>query len=286
MICNKIVLGTANFDSSYGLFQNKNVSKIMVKKLLNFCRNHNIDTIDTSPDYKNAETLIGEAGSEPFKVITKMPDIKKAKNSGEGYFKDTITNSLESLKLKKIYALLFRNPKALVDKNNFYFWKLAHDLKKKGIIKKLGITVYDYTELNVCFDTLKPDIIQIPYSIFDRRIEKSGWLKKLYKNKVEIHSRSIFLQGLLLKKKNELPSKFLKYENIWNKYYLWLQQNRLTPTEACINFILKKSEISKMVLGVENINQLKKIISVSRKNINFSDWAKSINEQLIDPRKW
>ena len=62
------------------------------------CKKHNIDTIDTSPDYKNAETLIGEAGSNPFKVITKMPDIKKVKTSGEGYFKDTITNSLESLK--------------------------------------------------------------------------------------------------------------------------------------------------------------------------------------------
>ena len=50
------------------------------------------------------------------------------------------------------------------------------------------------------------EAIQLPLNLFDERFLNSGWIGKLKKNNVEIHIRSIFLQGLILKK--ELPSYF------------------------------------------------------------------------------
>ena len=285
MIKDKIALGTANFDSKYGLFPSNFTVKTKVKNLLIFCKQNKIDTIDTSPDYKNAETLLGKAGCKGFKLITKIPNLSKVKILNDNFIKETISQSLENLKLKKIYALLFRDPKNLVN-NKFNLWQHAQEFKNIGIIKKIGVTIYDIRELDKCFDILKPDIIQVPYNFFDRRLETSEYLRRLHSKKIEIHCRSVFLQGLLLKEKHELPLKFLKYKDLWKKYYLWLQQNNLNSLEACINFILRKKEISRMVLGVESIFQLKKILLISSKNIKYPDFSENIDEELIDPRKW
>ena len=285
MIHNKIALGTANFDSSYGLSSGYFTEKNKVKNLLIFCKNNNIDTIDTSPDYKNAENLLGNAGCKGFKLITKIPNLSKVKILNENFIKETISRSLENLKLKKIYALLFRDPNSLMN-NNLRLWQQAQVFKKVGVIKKIGVTVYNIKELNDCFDKLKPDIIQVPYNLFDRRLETSQYLRKLYSKKIEIHCRSVFLQGLLLKEKQELPLKFIKYKILWKKYFLWLQQNNLNSLEACMNFILRKKEISRMVLGVDSISQLEKILMISTKKISFPDFTENIDEELIDPRKW
>ena len=54
--------------------------------------------------------------------------------------------------------------------------------------------------------------MQAPLNIFDRRLISSGWFKKLKNKKVEVHARSIFLQGLLLKESSKITSKFKKME--------------------------------------------------------------------------
>ena len=49
------------------------------------------------------------------------------------------------------------------------------------------------------FKPYKPDVIQLPFNVFDNRFQVTGKLKKLKRLKVEIHARSIFLQGLFFK---------------------------------------------------------------------------------------
>ena len=44
------------------------------------------------------------------------------------------------------------------------------------------------------------DVVQIPYNILDKRVIYSGWYRKLKKIGIEVHARSIFLQGLLVNK--------------------------------------------------------------------------------------
>ena len=92
MIQNKIALGTANFDSSYGLFPSNFTVKTKVNNLLIFCKQNNIDTIDTSPDYKNAEILLGNAGCKGFKLITKIPNLSKVKILNDNFIKEAKEN--------------------------------------------------------------------------------------------------------------------------------------------------------------------------------------------------
>ena len=67
------------------------------------------------------------------------------------------------------------------------------------------------------------DIIQIPFNIFDRRLLESGMIDILHDQGIEIHSRSVFLQGLLLMSEKDRPSIFTKWNKLWkvtcNAYY-------------------------------------------------------------------
>ena len=58
---------------------------------------------------------------------------------------------------------------------------------------------------------LRQKSIQIPVNALDRRAIHSGLLRRLKTKGVEIHARSVFLQGLLLMQPTELPEFFSRY---------------------------------------------------------------------------
>ena len=97
----KLVLGSANFGTSYGLLnKKKKISSFEIKKILKICRKNKITFIDTAINYKDSETLIGKfSKSKDFRVITKLPKIGKNFNLINNY----ISQSLKKLKRKKIY---------------------------------------------------------------------------------------------------------------------------------------------------------------------------------------
>ena len=137
---------------------------------------------------------------------------------------------MQEFKVSKLLALLFRRPMTLL--KDKYLWNKAKEMQNKNIINKLGFTVYQPEELVYLVKKFKPDLVQIPYSIFDRRFHNSGWIDKLYDLGIEIHVRSIFLQGLLLSNTLRLPKKILKYKKTFSLYEEWLKQNNLTKIEA------------------------------------------------------
>ena len=136
------------------------------------------------------------------------------------------------------------------------------------------------------FDDLKPDVVQAPYNLFDQRLEKSGWLDRLYANKVIIQPRSIFLQGLLLCSLNKVPKRFYKFKLLWKKYHDWLKRYNLTILEANINFINQNKKISNFLIGIENVKQLSEIINVKKRNIKYAKQLSTLNRDIIDPRLW
>ena len=79
--------------------------------------------------------------------------------------------------------------------------KEINKLQSKGFLEKIGASIYSNNEIKYLLKNYKMSIIQLPSNIFDRRLKNLGWEKILKKNKIEIHVRSIFLQGLFLNKK-------------------------------------------------------------------------------------
>ena len=135
---------------------------------------------------------------------------------------------------------------------------------------------------------MKVDIVQAPLNIMDRRLIVSGWLSKLNSQKVEIHTRSVFLQGLLLMSRNSIPSYFNRWSKIWDRWFYEIKKNNLSPMEVCLSFIFSLPEIDHIIVGVDNVYQLKDIIKKSKSKIAQVDWSfmHSNDQMLINPSNW
>ena len=77
------------------------------------------------------------------------------------------------------------------------------------------------------------DLIQIPLNLFDRRFEKQGYLEKFKKKHIEIHTRSIFLQGLLLE--NKVPKNFKPWTRNFKQIDEWTSLNNISKQSSAFN---------------------------------------------------
>ena len=208
---NKIILGSANFNQKYGI-KNNYIKKSEIKELLNLAEKNKITTIDTSPIYNKSEKIIGSLNNNRFRIISKIPKIPKniKKKSIQNWIERKVIKSLKNLKIKKLECLLLHNSNTLLNKNGNEIYKGMKNIKKKGLSKKIGISIYDFISLKKILDKFEFNLVQVPFNILDQRLIKTGWLQKLKKRKIEVHARSVFLQGVLLLGYSKLPKKLKK----------------------------------------------------------------------------
>ena len=134
---------------------------------------------------------------------------------------------------------------------------------------------------------IQPDIVQAPFNIIDKRIQTSGWLDKLYDQGVEIHCRSVFLQGLLLIPREKIPSKFKPWIGLLNRWHDWLEHHSIEPYKACLHSI-NTHQIERLVVGIDNYQQCQDLINASNETVNVDSYPDitSNDAKLINPSFW
>ena len=284
----KIALGTVQFGLEYGVANQKGqVFEYEAKKIIEYAKEHNIDTIDTAIGYGDSEQCLGSIGVKNWEIITKIPEIPQNCKDINSWIDDQFMESLNRLKVNNVKGLMLHRPMQLVDSIGQEIWLKMKDLKKNNLVDKIGFSIYDPEELDKLYDDFHPDIIQAPFNIFDQRLETSGWLEKLHNSGVEVHIRSVFLQGLLLISAKDRPIEFKRWAYLWKILDKWLAEEGLTPLEACIGFANANEYISHIVVGVDSKSQLKQILEASDKVLDFFPSSIITTDQsLINPSNW
>jgi aryl-alcohol dehydrogenase-like predicted oxidoreductase len=284
----QIAIGTANFGDKYGLLKNK-FDKKKIKELDNLIKKNKIKYLDTALVYKNSEKIIKRLSLKNIKIITK---VKLPKKSEENYINNLEKKILKNIEILKINCFEFILLQNIEDLKSKYFTSLLDKinlLKKKKLIRKIGISVYSPDDMNLVYSKFSPKLVQISINVFDTRFVRSKWLKTLKKKKVIVQVRSVFLQGLLLKKnielKNKKVSKFLLSKH--KKYENWLNKKKISKLEFCINFIKRLKYLDIVTFGINDISQLNQIVQCMKSNKKIINKNFSINKyKAIDPRYW
>ncbi len=282
-------LGTVQFGMKYGISNEEDETSVEeINSILNICKKFEIDTIDTAIDYGNSEIKLGMAGVKDFKVVTKIPSIDPKVDDVSYLIKNRIMDSLEKLKLNSIYGLLLHKSSDLQSIKNREIISSLNNLKEEGIVKKIGCSIYSPDELNFILNSLDVDIIQAPLNLIDRRLIDSGWLSKLKSYGIEVHTRSSFLQGLLLMSRNNIPATFCHSKEIFDKWFEFIKENNTSQLATCLSFLKSIRGIDKVLIGVQNSDQLIEIINTKIYEIkNFDiEFMNSKKLDLIDPSKW
>jgi aryl-alcohol dehydrogenase-like predicted oxidoreductase len=285
----KLALGTVQFGLNYGIANSGGqVSKTEIKKILTLAKEQNIGVIDTAIGYGNSESQLGDADVSEFKIITKLPAIPSPNIDINQWVDYQIKDSLQRLRVKKLYGVLFHVPSQLLLENGLKLYKALDNLREEGVIGKIGVSVYSPDELSSLFNEFDFDIVQAPFNILDRRLLQSGWLDKLASLGKEIHTRSVFLQGLLLMNPLNRDPYFTRWKDLFAEFDLWVNENSQSPIQACLDYVNGFEQISQMIIGVDSCSNLKEILgSLSNSSkVNAPDTLICTDLDLINPSNW
>ena len=290
----RIGLGTAQFGSDYGIFNRRGkIPRSEAAGLLATAADLGVTLIDTAHLYGESESVVGRSRppGQPFRIVTKTPIFPEAPvgDRDAHHLAATFRLSLERLNQPALYSLLVHHGGDIVKTGGERLVATLEELKGTQLVEKIGVSVYGAREIDAILKRFTPDIVQLPVNLADQRLVASGHLRALKAEGVEIHARSLFLQGALLLDPCELPPFFSPVRPYFKKLSHTLQDQGLSRLEACLLFGLQLKELDYLIIGVTERHELEEVCSVVCK---VSGGKKGIaaptlsDERFLNPTNW
>jgi aryl-alcohol dehydrogenase-like predicted oxidoreductase len=287
-VIERLALGTVQFGLSYGIANRIGQPSLAeVARIVAGARASGFDTLDTAVAYGSSESRLGEIGVTDWRVITKLPAVPDGLTDVRQWVRDSLRGSLERLGVPAVTGLLLHRASDLCGRVGS---ELAHALRHErdaGRALRIGVSIYDPSELDAIWPAFRPDLVQGPYSVVDRRLETSGWLDKLAAYGCEVHTRSVFLQGVLLMADEARPVRFARWPEVWSAWSNWLSESGQSALAAALAHALAHPGISRVLVGVDSAAQLDAIVSATvRLPLAAPLRVASVDLDLIEPSRW
>lgn len=286
----RFVLGTANFSQGYGILgQNTALPQSDVQAILNEASQNSIKFLDTASAYGDISFYAKEI--RPFQLISKW---RVADDYETTY--QTLKHTLARLGQNHFYALLIHDPQNLVYVDKGELASFCRRLKEEGLCQKIGVSIYEEQEWKTYCDLIEPEIVQLPFNPFNQNLNYDVFKQELADKGVEVHARSLFLQGVLLQK--SLPDSLKSLENLWRHFLALVPPHQGTHSDsnqrllAIVTWALSQKWVNKWVVGVASLSNLEDIakaaqLSDSNEAVapNFDEF-KNMHHSMVDPRNW
>ena len=294
----ELCLGTVQFGMSYGIRGQRQPEFSDTMKMLDYATQNGINTIDTANAYGTAEDLIGQFLSKKtisrdnlFLISKLQPNVLDNCNEEQYYsiIKDNVERSLYRLHTDYLDSYLLHSSRYVF---NDKILDALNKLKQEGYARSVGVSVYETHEAQRCIESSKVDFMQLPYSIFDQRMDKERVFEYAKGKGIIIHSRSAFIQGLILMQENEVPSFLKKAKPIVRKITELCDKYQISRIALAMSYVKMQAGISHLVFGVDNIEQLKEDISLFEYSIpkdiimEISKEFDDIDADIVMPSLW
>ncbi|MCM1498449.1 MAG: aldo/keto reductase [Clostridium sp.] len=262
----ELCLGTAQMGMQYGI--NNKIGKPQkqdVFEILDLAIENGIKMIDTASAYGEAEEILGEYLQEnadrarEIQIISKQNATLGQMNSmeAEQIIRNELEQSLCRLKREYLDGYLMHSYRAI---DRIETLEIFQKIKEDGLVKKIGVSVYEIDEAEIAIESGMVDYLQMPCSIFDQRGLTDGVFLRAKEQGVVVFARSAFLQGLLMMEESEIPEYLQDIVPYIRKLNELLVEYHIEKKHAIIKFILSESLIDYMVFGVDSKEQLQDIL--------------------------
>lgn len=283
---NRIVLGGAQLGLPYGILNGgETLSREEVARILDTAVDHGIDSIDTAIAYGQSESIIGETSQNRFKIISKLPPLPVDISNVSEWVHSQVQGSLSRLKCTSLDALLLHCPQDLTGAQGAELYAAIGSLMAEKMIHRFGVSIYSPDDLEGIIGTFDIHVVQAPLNVFDRRI--LGVTDQLSALNIEVHARSVFLQGVLIASPKDRPQRFEPWSEHFALFDEWVRSSGVSAMACCLGFALQQPGIAKLVIGTTSAESLDEIMnSIPNSVLEVPTHLQSSVEQLIDPRFW
>ena len=301
----RLALGTVQFGLSYGITNSAGqVPEDEVSRLLTCAANAGITTLDTASLYGSSEAVLGrtmrlKSGKiAPFRVITKTSKVAPNDSAADAVarLETSFTTSLAHLGVSHVAGLMVHESDDLLGPHGDALWAAMARLKTQGKAQKIGASIYSGAQIDALLARYPLDLVQIPTNALDHRLREGGQLTRLKAAGVEVHARSIFLQGLLLQKPEAIAPKFGALRDAIAALHHAFASASLSPLSGLIAAVLGHNDIDRLVMGVTRISELEEIIAAEQQAsevlarnpdvLNALSGIRIDDERILSPARW
>jgi len=289
----KLSLGTAQFGLDYGVSNTRGqISLDDADAILQLAKTRGIDILDTAPAYGTSEQVLGELkAAASFKLISKTPQFRRDEILADdaAQVRRSIETSLEKLGTESLYGVLVHWPGDLLARGGDLLWNTMSAARSEGLVKSIGVSVYDPAELATLMDRYPIDVMQAPMNVLDQRMQTSGALDVARAKGVSNHIRSAFLQGLLLMDQSAVPQARQAARPYIEAFRAAAERAGVSALVASLAFITQNDNVESVVCGVTSAAELEEITDAlalaGSVEIDF-DGLSCNDASIIDPRMW
>jgi len=273
----KLGLGTVQFGQAYGVSNTRGqVTLDDARAILARAARDGVTLLDTAANYGEAESVLAALDTAPFRIVTKTIHARHGVDA-------VVARARQSAQALKADTLLVH---AAADLSDTALWPALQTLKAEGVFRRIGISTYVADDPAALAGRFRPDVMQLPFSVLDQRLLKDGTLARLRDLGVEVHARSVFLQGLLFL--GTLPPKLRHVAPDLGAIKARIARAGSTPLAAALGFVLSRPEIAIALVGVTSPGELDEILAASKLPPPALDWDSLAldDETVLTPSLW
>lgn len=269
----ELCLGTVQFGMDYGIIGQKKPALEYAVNCLDYATQNGVAAIDTAAAYGNAEEVVGAflakrtIPRDKLFISTKLrPNILDDAHEGEieEIIRENLCCSLKILHTDYVDAYLLHSSRYAYRPD---ILEALSRMKKEGLAKKVGVSVYEPEEARACLDHKDISFIQLPFSIFDHRMAQGGIFEAAEECKCQIHARSPFIQGLIALPEEKVPPFLEDARPILHRMDALCREAGMSRIELALAYVKKTKGVSHLVFGVDSLEQLKEDITLFERDV-------------------
>lgn len=287
MSARRLGIGTVQFGTAYGISNTRGqVDRSEAAAILEIGRQAGVDLLDTAAAYGEAEEVVGGLLIDAPSYATVTKTARKTADAGSVVERARVSH--RRLGGRPLYGLLVHSAADLATDEGRELWQGLHRLRDEGLFCKIGISAYASDDPLALARQWRPDIMQLPLSIFDQRLVQAGVLTALKDSGVEIHVRSVFLQGAIFLDPGKLPASLRHASPALAAFHTRLHALGASPLEAGLSYALSLPEVDRVIVGMTTIDEAREIFAAAgsaRLDLPWHELAIE-DEVLLDPRRW
>ncbi|HKP79187.1 MAG TPA: bifunctional regulator KidO [Phenylobacterium sp.] len=157
-------------------------------------------------------------------------------------------------------------------------WDRLKALKDEGLCQRIGVPVYASDDPVGVARRFKPDLMQAPASLLDQRLLLDGTLATIAEMGIEVHLRSIFLNGVLFLPPDRAPSHLKAAAGRISRARRLIAEGKSDPLQAALGFALSRPEASHVLVGVTSAAEMSAVVAAAMSPPPDLDW----DEMAID----
>lgn len=287
----KMGLGTVQFGLDYGISNRAGqVSMAAIEFILECARLEGVDLLDTAIAYGEAEQVLGRcrASERGFAIVTKLPPVPDpAPADVLAWVQREFEASCERLNTANLHGLMLHRASDLLGPCGDAIWHAMQVLRDAGRVQAIGASVYDGAEVDALVKRFDLSLVQVPINLLDQRLIAGGQLERLKERDVEVHARSLLLQGLLLMDPETVSAHFDATRPVLRSLREAASGQGVSLLQAVLGFAATVPQLDRVIIGVTSVDELRSSLAALR-GPGLPDYREfaMLEPSILNPALW